>query len=98
MPVEIPFGGAAAGHSAQASRMCAVSARNRCGMNASLLDRGDGAAVAAAARDDLSGIERQLKISVRTCLEPGHAPEVDQPCPVHAHDVESCQPHFLGGQ
>ena len=41
---------------------------------------------------------RWLEVSVRTGLEPGHAGQVDQPRPVHPHDIERRQPRFLGGQ
>jgi len=79
-------------------RLRAVIVRNRCGIGGRLFDRADGAAVTAAARNRLTGVERQLKISVRACLKSADAREVDQPRPVHPHDIERCQSRFLGGQ
>src|SRR6267143_439354 len=70
------------------SRLCAVIVRNRCGIGGKLFDRGDGVAVTAAARNRLTGVERQLEISVRTCLQSADAREVDQTRPVHPHNIE----------
>src|SRR6266568_7268491 len=80
------------------SRLCAVIVRNRCGISSKLFDRADGVAVTAAARNRLTGVERQLEISVRTCLKSADAREIDQPRPVHPHDIERYQPRFLGRQ
>src|SRR6266700_1414415 len=80
------------------SRLCAVIVRNRCGIGGKLSDRTDGAAVTAAARNRLTGVERQLEISVRTCLKSADAREIDQPRPVHPHDIERYQSRFLGGE
>src|ERR1700681_4183137 len=81
-----------------ASRMRTVIGQNRGGIGGKLFNRGDRAAVTAAARDSLAGVERQFEIAVRTCLESAHAREVDQPRPVYPHDIERRQPRFLGGQ
>ena len=99
MPVEISSGpGPESARWRAVSRLCAVIVRNRCGIGGKLFDRADGAAVTAAARNRLTGVERQLEISVRTCLKSADAREIDQPRPVHPHDVERRQPRFLGGQ
>ncbi len=51
-----------------ASGMCAVIGQNRGGIGGKLFNRGDCAAVTAAAGDGLAGVERQFEIAVRTCL------------------------------
>src|ERR1700676_2346473 len=66
------------------------------GTGGRFFNRDDGAAIAAAARDHLTAIERQLEVAVRTWLEPGDTGQIDQPRPVYPHDAEFCQPRFLG--